>query len=309
MSGLLEKIVSLTRSNLGLKVLSLIIAVGLWLSGHRDIERAIEVPVEFRNIPSDLMVMENRVDYVVLRLMGPRTLVSTLDSDDMKLSLDLDGARSGPASYPLSAASFNVPRGVSVARITPPVIHLRLEPLMTKTLPVNLRFSNKPPNGFQVAGTIVSPKAVSVRGPADEVRKLNMADTIPVEIEETREPVRKRVRVSTDGKPLTFTPDQVDVTFVLEPEEMTREFKSVGIRAKDFRGEYKITPSNVTIRLTGPRPIVENLMIGAEQVYVVLKGLPVGTHSVPLLFNLPEGVKPAEAEPQQVQVKILKPAA
>lgn len=309
MIGFRDRIVSLTRSNLGLKALSLVIAIGLWFSGHRDIERAIEVPVEFRNIPSDLMVMENRVDYVVLRLMGPRTLVSTLDSDDMKLSLDLDGARSGPASYPLSAASFHVPRGVSVARITPPVVHLRLEPLMTKTLPVNLRFSNKPPNGFQVAGTLVSPKTVSVRGPADEVRKMNVADTIPVEIEETREPVRRQVRVSTEGRPLAFTPDQVEVNFTLEPEEMTREFKSIGVRAQDFKGEYKITPANVTIRLTGPRPIVENLTIGAEQVYVILKGLPVGTHSVPLLFNLPAGVKAAEAVPQQVQVKILKPAA
>ena len=61
-------------------MLALVIAVGLWLAGHRDVERAVEVPVEFRNIPSDLMVMDNRVDYVVLRLTGPRTLVSTIDA-------------------------------------------------------------------------------------------------------------------------------------------------------------------------------------------------------------------------------------
>ncbi|TMA59271.1 MAG: YbbR-like domain-containing protein, partial [Deltaproteobacteria bacterium] len=90
-----EKIVSLAGSNFGLKALALTIAVGLWLAGHRDTERAIEVPVEFRSIPADLMVMDNRVDYVVLRLMGPRTLVSTLDADNLKLSLDLDGAKSG----------------------------------------------------------------------------------------------------------------------------------------------------------------------------------------------------------------------
>jgi hypothetical protein len=63
-----EKVVALAGSNFGLKVLALVIALGLWLAGHRDIERAVEVPVEFRNIPSDLMVMDNRVDYVVLRL-------------------------------------------------------------------------------------------------------------------------------------------------------------------------------------------------------------------------------------------------
>ena len=61
MKQLWERIVALAGSNFGLKALALTIAVGLWLAGHRDIERSIEVPVEFRNIPSDLMVMDNRV--------------------------------------------------------------------------------------------------------------------------------------------------------------------------------------------------------------------------------------------------------
>ena len=112
MKRLWEKIVALAGSNFGLKVLALVIAVGLWTAGHRDIERAIEVAVEFRNTPPDLMVLDNRIDYVVLRLNGPRTLVSTLDPDDMKLSLDLHEAKSGAASYPLSAGSFNIPRSV-----------------------------------------------------------------------------------------------------------------------------------------------------------------------------------------------------
>src|SRR5919201_7031586 len=117
MSLLWEKIVSLGGSNVGLKVLSLVMAMGLWLAGHRDIERAVEVPVEFRNTPSDLMVMDNRVDYVVLRLMGPRTLVSTMDAQDLRLSLDLSGAKPGSASYPLDSSSFNIPRGVTISRI------------------------------------------------------------------------------------------------------------------------------------------------------------------------------------------------
>ncbi len=85
MKEIWRQIGSTASSNVGLAVLSFIIALGLWIAGHRDIERAIEVPVEFRNIPSDLMVLDNRVDYVVLRLSGPRTLVSTLDADDLKL--------------------------------------------------------------------------------------------------------------------------------------------------------------------------------------------------------------------------------
>ena len=34
-----ERVVSWSGSNFGLKVLALIIALGLWLAGHRDTER------------------------------------------------------------------------------------------------------------------------------------------------------------------------------------------------------------------------------------------------------------------------------
>ena len=306
MKNLWEKIVSLAGSNHGLKVVALVIAVGLWLAGHRDIERAVEAPVEFHNIPSDLMVMDNHVDYVVLRLMGPRTLVSTLDAQDVRLSLDLNGAKAGPASYPLDSSSFNVPRGVTIARITPPVVHLRLEPVIKRTLPVTVRFSNKPPPGYKIAETTVQPESVAVQGPAEDVRRLVSVDTIPIDVEEGRVPIKRKVRLSADGKPFSFSPDQVEVSFALEEEKTSREFKRVYVKAKEFAGEYSVNPAAVYLRLAGPTREFTKLEISSNQVYLNLKGLAVGEHSVPLSFNLPPEVKVVEQRPQRFKVRITK---
>jgi YbbR domain-containing protein len=304
-----ERIVSLAGSNFGLKVLALIIAVGLWLAGHRDTERAIEVPVEFRSIPADLMVMDNRVDYVVLRLMGPRTLVSTLDADNLKLSLDLGGAKSGSLSYPLSANDFTVPRGVTVGRITPPVIHLRLEPVIKRTLPVSVRLSGKPAAGFRIAQTTAQPESVSVQGPAEEVRRLPLIETVPVDVEDSRGAIKRKVRLSNDGKPLTITPDQVEVVITVEEEQVTREFDHVEVRAKDFTGTYTVSPQWVSIRLSGPKSVVEKLQLNSESVYLNLTGAAAGEHTVALLFNLPPEVKVLDQKPQRFRVRITKPAA
>ena len=309
MKRLWEKIVSLAGSNFGLKVLALVIALGLWLGGHRDIERVVEVPVEFRNIPSDLMVMDNRVDYVVLRLSGPRTLVSTIDSDDLKLSLDLNGAKSGSASYPLGSGSFNIPRGVTVSRITPPVVQLRLEPVIKRTLPVTARFSGKPSDGFKISETTVLPESVAVQGPADEVRRLASVETVPVDIEGVRSGFKRKVRLSTDGKPFSFFPDQVDIAVQMVEEELQREFGNVEVQAKDFNGVYSVNPQSVYLRLSGSKRVLENLRLGADQVYLSLKGLGVGEHSVSLAFNLPSGIKVIEQKPQRFRVRITKPAA
>jgi YbbR domain-containing protein len=303
-----EKIVSLAGSNFGLKALALTIAVGLWLAGHRDTERAIEVPVEFRSIPADLMVMDNRVDYVVLRLMGPRTLVSTLDADNLKLSLDLDGAKSGSLSYPLSANDFNVPRGVTVGRITPPVVHLRLEPVIKRTLPVSVRLSGKPAAGFRIAQTTAQPESVSVQGPAEEVRRILLIETVPVDVEDSRAGIKRKVRLSNDGKPLTIAPDQVEVVVTLEEEQITRQFEQVEVRAKDFKGAYTVSPQSVAIRLSGPKSMVEKLRLTLENVYLNLKGMSAGEHSVALLFNLPPEVKVLEQKPQRFRVRITKPS-
>jgi YbbR domain-containing protein len=308
MKELWEKIVSLAGSNFGLKALALIIAVGLWVAGHRDTERAIEVPLEFRNIPSDLMVMDNRVDYVVLRLMGPRTSVSTLDADNLKLSLDLDGAKSGLLSYPLAANDFNVPRGVTIARITPPVIHLRLEPVAKRTLPVSVRLSGKPMSGYRIARTSVRPENVSVQGPAEEVRRLTLLETVPVDVEEGRGEIKRRVRLSNDGKPLSIAPDQVEVVIIIEEEQASRAFERIEVQAKGFQGVYNVSPQTVYLRVTGPKSAVEKLKLTSDEVYLNLKGLSVGEHNVPLEVNLPPEVQVQEQKPQRFRVRITKAA-
>ena len=307
MKQLWEKIVSLAGSNLGLKGLALTIAVGLWLAGHRDTERAIEVPVEFRNIPSDLMVMDNRIDYVVLRLMGPRTLVSTLDPENLKLLLDLDRVKSGTSSYPLAASDFNIPRGVSVGRITPPVIHLRLEPVVKRALPVAVRLSGKPAPGYRIAQTAVDPESVSVQGPAEEVRRLAAIETVPVDVEDGQSSIKRKVRLSNDGKPLAIAPDQVEVVVTIEEEQAVREFDR-GIQAKDFKGVYTVSPQSVRLRLSGPKSVIEKFKLTSENVYLNLNGMSAGEHSIALLFNLPPEIKVVEQKPQRFRVRIAKPA-
>jgi YbbR domain-containing protein len=306
MRHLWDRIVFLAGSNFGLKVLAIVIAVGLWVAGHRDVERAVEVPVEFRNIPSDLMVLDNRVDYVVLRLNGPRTLVSTLDAGDLKLNLDLDGAKAGAVSYPLSSTSFNIPRGVTIARITPPVVHLRLEPMIKRMLPVAVRFVNKPPAGQQIAETLVEPESVSVLGPAEELRRLVSVETLPIDLEDNRSPIKRKVRLSTGGKPVSFSPDQVEVTITLEEEEISRAFSNIDVEAKGFAGKYIVSPRSVYLRLSGPKRVIEKLEVGSDQVYLNLRGLAPGDHSVPLSISLPPEVKVTEQKPQRFKVRITK---
>jgi YbbR domain-containing protein len=134
-------------------------------------------------------------------------------------------------------------------------------------------------------------------------------ETVAIDLEESRSLLKRRVRLSTDGKPLSFTPEQVEVTVTLTEEEISRSFSAIEVEAKDFTGEYTASPPAVDLQLFGPRSIIEKLELSKDQVYLDLKGLPTGQHSVPLRIDLPPEIKVTEQKPRRFKVHIKKVGA
>ena len=63
--------------NFGIKLLSLALAVGLWLAVASDpsAEVAVDVPIEFRNIPENLEISSENVPRSQIRVRGPQRAV------------------------------------------------------------------------------------------------------------------------------------------------------------------------------------------------------------------------------------------
>lgn len=305
-----ERLISLASSDLGLKLFSLFFALGLWLfvnAGQKAAEKAVEVPLEFRNIPSELMVANPGVGQVEVRVMGPPALLATLEPDNLKVMLDLDGARPGTSTFRLSSDFFNPPRGVRVTRISPSVINVKLESVTVRSLPVAVRFGTKPPFGYKIARVEANPESIKVRGPASEVNRMVAVETVPVDLEGSRGQVTREVRLSSSEQLLSFSPDRVTVSVSLEEEWMTREFGRVEVKAKNFVGGYSVKPQRVYLRLSGPRRILSQLRLGTEEVYLDLKGLGPGSHTLALNLKLPAEVKVLEQRPERFNVRIPGP--
>ncbi|MBI4525555.1 MAG: hypothetical protein HY695_17290 [Deltaproteobacteria bacterium] len=303
-----QKVTGWASSNIGLRLFSLIFAAGLWFfvnAGQKAAERAIEVPVEFRNIPSEMMVMDSSLGQVELRVMGPPALLSTLNPENLKVALDLEGSRPGTSSFRLNPDFFNPPRGIRVTRISPSVINVRLEPVAVRSLPVSVRLAGKPLLGNRVARVEVTPETVKVRGPANELNKMASVETQPVALD-GRGPMTQEVRLNSAGKGLSFSPDRVTVSVTLEEELVTKEFSRVEVTTKDFSGVVRVTPRRVYLRLSGPRRILEGLKIGSDQAYLDVRGLGPGTHVLALTFNFPPEIRVVEQKPDRFQVKIIQ---
>ncbi|MGH7831980.1 MAG: CdaR family protein, partial [Candidatus Binatia bacterium] len=221
MKRLWEKLVLATTTNLGLKLLSLIIAFALWFfvnAGQKPAEKSVEVPVQFRNIPSELMVTNPALEQIEVRVMGPPAVLSTIESEQLKVVLDLDGARPGTSTFRLTPDFFRTPRGVRITHISPSIINLRLEAVAVRSVPVKVRLGEKLPFGYKIAALETRPETVRVRGPAAEVNRMSSVETLPFELEGVRGKITREARLDSGGKEVSFFPDRVTVAVILEEE-------------------------------------------------------------------------------------------
>ena len=105
--------------NFALRAISVLIAVGLWLfvnAGQHEAQTSLLVPVEYHGLPTGLMVVNRRPDFVSLSISGPRTLLSLLDSSRLTVHMDLSGIGPGQADLKITPDMFRIrarPRSIA----------------------------------------------------------------------------------------------------------------------------------------------------------------------------------------------------
>ena len=108
-------------NNIGLKLISLALAVGLWLALARDpvAEVAVEVPIVFRNIPENLGIGYETVPRAQILLRGPQRAVRDVEPSDVHAEVDLTGAEPGERLFSSSAVRVHKPPDLEVVEVSP----------------------------------------------------------------------------------------------------------------------------------------------------------------------------------------------
>src|SRR5258707_8372267 len=124
----------LRDSNIGLRVLAVALAVGLWIfvnAGERGSVESLNVPISYASLPAGMVIVNNPPTQVKIDVTGPRTLLSLLDPQRLTLKIDLRSFAAGQSDFKNYSPMFNVGRNTTLSSISPDQFSLDIDRLVT----------------------------------------------------------------------------------------------------------------------------------------------------------------------------------
>lgn len=170
--------------NLGLKLISLALATGLWLAIAREpaAEVAVDTAIEFHNVPSNLEISSENIPKAQVRLRGPERIVRRLQGADVYAEINLEGVKPGERTYDLTARQIHRPQQLEVVQVVPSEVHLRFDVRLTRQVPVQPRIIGSFATGYRIGQVLVEPSTVLITGPQKRVEAVEAATTDPIDV-------------------------------------------------------------------------------------------------------------------------------
>lgn len=170
----------------GLRMLSLAIAVGLWLviaveDREARGQRAVTASVLY-NSPPDVVLLEPVQELRVL-LSGPESQIATLDPRQVSVRVDLQDTEPGSHTLSLGPDDVSTPQGLRVETITPNQLQVEIDRRAIKRLRIEPVFTGEPAAGAILGQVTVVPGEMVAEGPATLLAELEHLETNPINLD------------------------------------------------------------------------------------------------------------------------------
>ena len=278
--------------NVGLKFLSMVLAVTVFLLVNTDKDREITVRVGVSyTLPDDRVLVSERQDEVLVTIKGPWRRLRRFDAREVeRVNLDLRRAPSG--DVPITPDMIHMPSGLTVESIQPHFVHVAWDKRVERIVEIQPQVSGTPQHGYYVSGVKAVPATIKVRGAEGALDPLSGVQTQKVSVDGRAESFSVETdAMPTSGVEVVGTP-QVTVHVTIDEQLVTHKLppQNVTIRGDGVDpAKWTIEPAQVEVSLTGAllgvekakatlAPVVKLTAndVKAREVEVSVEGLPPG---------------------------------
>ncbi|MGB2690395.1 MAG: CdaR family protein [Desulfobacterales bacterium] len=300
----------LSFRNLTGLILFFFIGIGIFLLWpYASIQEAdIFIPVDSEKIPEGLIITNGPFTGIEVHVRGPKSIIRTLSDLKIQYTIDLSGVNIGVNFIPIHQAKIPLPNGISILKINPDSITVKVENEIKKKLPVNISLTGKPAKGFMVVGSKAKPMSVILRGSEDTLSQMDKVSTQPINIKGLSGSFKKEVALDlVENLKLVDSSKIILANVFIEEQLTTKTFDNIPVQGDGSLYIYRITPPVITIKVKGPVNMIEKLYgSNGVQVYVDLKGLKPGVYNKRATITLPVKTTLIDAKPEIFKVKIIR---
>lgn len=249
----------MTINNLPYKIVSIILAVLLWLYvNHQEnpvTEQIFTVPLEVRGLEQDLAISE-RPSFVKVRIQAQRKVLDAVTARDLQAFLEMSGIDVGQH---IAEVHVSVPEKTQLVSVTPSSVNLNVEVLTTAQFSVNVSYSdNTPAEGYLALKPVLTPTQVLLSGPEDKLKEVSQV-YVEVNLGEYNFNYHQKLPVKVEDEKgnllldwITVTPSQVDILIPVVHELPTKtvpvQVPIAGTPAEGYEvGRLVVEPEWLTI--------------------------------------------------------------
>ena len=187
--------------NVRMGLLALVIATILWgiAHGSSSVERGLDIPISFHDLPDDLVITGQSTDQVNIRVRGSRAALRNLSPAKLDYVVDVAGAKPGLAAYEVDVSRFDLPRGANVVSRSPATLEVEFERRGQRAVRIRADIEGEPAPGFLMGEVVVDPPRVWLSGARSEVMRLTEVVTETIEVAGAQSAIDREVRLSLGG--------------------------------------------------------------------------------------------------------------
>jgi YbbR domain-containing protein len=169
--------------NFGLKVLSLLLATGLWFwisPQEQPAEIEVHAPIVFRDVPSNLEISSETIPEAQIRVRGPERLIRSVQARDVHAEIAVADAKPGERTFDLQS-QVRHPRDLTVVQVVPSQLHIAFDTRLTREVEIHPRVTGNFAEGEQLVKVEADPGRITITGPRRHVEKVDAATTDPID--------------------------------------------------------------------------------------------------------------------------------
>jgi len=304
--------------NLGSFLLAFLLALTVWIlaviAADPDETRVYprSIPLEITGQDPRLIITGDVPHQVNLTLRAPQSIWAQIinSENEVRAVIDLAGRATGQHSVPVQVQIQVSP--VRIVDINPEMIELTLEPLASRSLPIDVVVNGQPAIGYQRGDLEQSLKEVTISGPESLVSQAERA-MVDVKIDGARATVTTEATIrilNGEGKVLTGVTASTEKMTVQVPISQQGGYRDIAVKVV-VRGQqangYRLTnisvnPPAITVYSGDPE------LVAALPGFVETEPLNLNEASqdieLSLGLNLPPGISVVGEQTVQVEVGI-----